>query len=219
MTHQSAEISWTGETPVSTLYEDPYFSLDDGLAESAYVFLDGNGLPGRFSPGFHIAELGFGTGLNLAIAYDAARAAGALPLHYTGFEAHPIARADMRRAFEAFPTLDTAWLVEAWGGGGQIEADGLVAEVILGDAAQTLPAWEGRADAWFLDGFAPARNPGLWSPALLAEVARHTRENGTAATYTAAGAVRRGLEAAGFQVTRRAGFGRKRHMTVARLDG
>ena len=87
----------------------------------------------------------------------------------------------------------------------------------IGDVRETLPDAVFAADAWFLDGFAPARNPGLWSPALLAEVARHTRENGTAATYTAAGAVRRGLEAAGFQVTRRAGFGRKRHMTTGRL--
>lgn len=79
----------------------------------------------------------------------------------------------------------------------------------------SLPSWTGRADAWFLDGFSPAKNPELWEPALMAEVAAHTAEGGTAATYTAAGFVRRGLEAAGFEVTRIPGFGRKRHMTQA----
>ena len=100
---------------------------------------------------------------------------------------------------------------------GEIERGDVVVEVILGDARDTLPAWSGRADAWYLDGFAPARNPALWAPELLAEVARHTAPGGTAATYTAAGAVRRGLAEAGFAVERVAGYGRKRHMTVARL--
>ncbi|MEM9737116.1 MAG: MnmC family methyltransferase, partial [Pseudomonadota bacterium] len=75
----------------------------------------------------------------------------------------------------------------------------------------------GMAEAWFLDGFAPARNPELWEPDLLAEVARHTAPEGTFATYTAAGHVRRTLEAVGFAVERRPGFGRKRHMTAGRL--
>jgi tRNA U34 5-methylaminomethyl-2-thiouridine-forming methyltransferase MnmC len=85
--------------------------------------------------------------------------------------------------------------------------------VVVGDARQTLPAWAGRADAWFLDGFSPAKNPELWGDDLLVDVARHTAPGGTFATYTAAGFVRRGLQAAGFQVERCAGFGRKRHMS------
>ncbi|MEO0746057.1 MAG: tRNA (5-methylaminomethyl-2-thiouridine)(34)-methyltransferase MnmD, partial [Pseudomonadota bacterium] len=89
--------------------------------------------------------------------------------------------------------------------------------LITGDARQALPAWDGRADAWFLDGFSPAKNPELWGEALMAEVGRHTAPGGTAATYTAAGHVRRGLEAAGFTVDRVPGFGRKRHMTRAVL--
>ena len=86
--------------------------------------------------------------------------------------------------------------------------------VIVGDARTALPDWRGQADAWFLDGFSPAKNPELWEEGLLAEVGRHTAAGGTVATYTAAGFVRRGLETAGFRVSRRAGFGRKRHMTV-----
>jgi tRNA U34 5-methylaminomethyl-2-thiouridine-forming methyltransferase MnmC len=89
--------------------------------------------------------------------------------------------------------------------------------VIAGDARATLPDWDGRADAWFLDGFAPARNPALWEPALMIAVARHTAPGGSCASFTAAGHVRRALAAAGFAVDRRPGFGRKRHMTVGLL--
>ncbi|MEL7093309.1 MAG: tRNA (5-methylaminomethyl-2-thiouridine)(34)-methyltransferase MnmD, partial [Pseudomonadota bacterium] len=98
-----------------------------------------------------------------------------------------------------------------------LELPWLRVEVISGDARATLPLWHGAADAWFLDGFSPAKNPELWGADLMAQVARHTAPGGTAATYTAAGHVRRGLEAAGFTVTRAPGFGRKRHMTKAVL--
>ena len=89
--------------------------------------------------------------------------------------------------------------------------------LIVGDARETLPNWQSKADAWFLDGFSPAKNPEMWGEALLAEVGAHTAPDGTVATYTAAGFVRRGLEAGGFEVERVSGFGRKRHMTAGRL--
>ena len=90
-------------------------------------------------------------------------------------------------------------------------------EVIEGPAEEQLPVWGGQADAWFLDGFSPEKNPALWAPDLLQEVANHTAPGGTCATYSAAGHVRRSLEAAGFTVERCPGFGTKRHMTVGRL--
>lgn len=96
-----------------------------------------------------------------------------------------------------------------------LEGPDFVLRVIVGDARDTLPAWQGRADAWFLDGFSPAKNPELWSAELMAHVGTHTATGGTAATYTAAGFVRRGLADAGFAVERVAGYGRKRHMTRA----
>ena len=217
---QAAELDWrAGGIPVSARFDDPYFSLENGLAETRHVFLAGNGLPDRFRPGFHVAELGFGTGLNLLAAWAAWDDSGQDgPLRFTSFEAFPMRAADMARALSAFPALAdrAAVLTAAWArGAARIEAPALRAEVILGDARRTLPGWSGRADAWFLDGFAPARNPELWDPALLAAVAARTAPGGTAATYTAAGAVRRALAAAGFSVDRRPGFGRKRHMTVA----
>ncbi len=219
---QQAEIEWRdGGVPVSTRFDDPYFSLENGLAETGHVFLDGNDLPGRFRDGFHIAELGFGTGLNLLAALGLWRDSGQRgALCYTSFEAFPMAAKDMVAAQAAFPELQalTQELAPHWlAGEARFELPDLAFEMIRGDARETLPAWQGRADAWFLDGFSPAKNPEMWEPALMRAVALHTAPGGTAATYTAAGFVRRGLEEAGFDITRRAGFGRKRHMTIARM--
>jgi tRNA U34 5-methylaminomethyl-2-thiouridine-forming methyltransferase MnmC len=88
--------------------------------------------------------------------------------------------------------------------------------MIVGDARKSVPAWDQVADAWFLDGFSPAKNPELWEPTLLAAVAQHTAPDGTAATYSAAGAVRRAMDVAGLRTERIPGFGRKRHMTIAK---
>ena len=219
MADQQARLSWRdGTVPVSDQFDDPYFSIHDGLAETEHVFLAGNDLPERFAPGFHIAELGFGTGLNMLAAWRAWEEAGQEgALRFTSFEAFPMAPADMCKALEAFPAV-APWaerFLEKWQGTGACDLGTLQLEVIQGDARMSLPEWTGQADAWFLDGFSPAKNPELWEEALMAEVAAHTAPGGSAATYTAAGFVRRGLEAAGFEVTRIPGYGRKRHMTKA----
>lgn len=213
-------IAWRdGALPVSQRFDDPYFSAVDGLAEARHVFLAGNGLPGRFRPGFRVAELGFGTGLNMIAAWMAWRDAGVSgPLRFTSFEAWPLAAQDIARALAVFPEAAAVAgpFLAAWAQGARrFTLDGLEAEVIVGDARQTVPGWGGAADAWFLDGFAPARNPEMWEPALLHAVAARTAAGGTAASYSAAGAVRRALADAGFTVTRQPGFGRKRHMTCA----
>ena len=222
MQNQTDKLTWReGGVPVSTRFDDPFFSLDNGVAETEHVFLAGNDLPSRFRAGFQIAELGFGTGLNLLVAWDCWTRSGMLgPLHFTSFEAFPMAPKDMRQAHTSFPEFNGKrdLLGAAWGGaGGVFDLPGLRLEVIAGDARTSLPAWPGQADAWFLDGFSPAKNPELWAPELMAEVAAHTAPDGTAATYTAAGHVRRGLADAGFDVTRVGGYGRKRHMTRARM--
>jgi len=149
-----SEVSWRGKVPVSTRFDDPYFSLKDGLAESRYTFLDGNGLPERFEDGFHVAELGFGTGLNALATLDAWETTGSF--RFTSFEAFP---------------MDALGPMEV--------------EVIVGDVQDTLPEWDGMADAWYLDGFAPSRNAEMWSQAVLSEVARHT--NGRFSSDTAFG--------------------------------
>lgn len=222
MTGQHAEIDWSGGTPVARAFDDPYFSLQDGVAETRHVFLGGNGLPGRFGGAFRVAELGFGTGLNLLVTLAAWEEAGAPgTLSFTSFEAFPLRRADARTALAAFDGLSRLadLLIGAWPalGSGPVELLPRASlDLRIGDARSTLPAWEGLADAWYLDGFAPARNPELWGEALMAEVGRHTAPGSTFATYTAAGHVRRALTAAGFEVERVPGFGRKRHMTRGR---
>ncbi len=221
-TGQTAELEWRdGAIPVSTRFDDPYFSLAGGLAETRHVFLAGNDLPARFRPDFHIAELGFGTGLNMLAALIAWRESGTEgPLRFTSFEAYPMAAPDIARALSAFPEAEAAAapFLSQWAEGRtRITLDGLELEIVLGDAREMLPAWQGRADAWFLDGFSPAKNPDLWSDDLMAGVARHTAPGGTFATYSAAGGIRRGLSEAGFRVERRPGFGTKRHMTTGVL--
>jgi tRNA U34 5-methylaminomethyl-2-thiouridine-forming methyltransferase MnmC len=218
---QTARIDWRdGPIPISTRFDDPYFSMAGGLAETRHVFLSGNDLPLRLQDGFHIAELGFGTGLNLlatALAFATTGRAGRLT--YTAFEAYPMTPDDIARALDAFP--ETAPLardfVRQWRDGPAIDLPGISARVIFGDARETLPAWQGKAHAWYLDGFSPAKNPQMWEPALMSQVAAHTTPGGSFATYTAAGHVRRALQAAGFRVERRPGFGTKRHMTVGHL--
>lgn len=221
--NQYDKVNWKDGTPVSSRFDDPYFSLGGGLAEARHVFLAGNGLPGRFRDGFGIAELGFGTGLNLVatvLAWAAADTPGRFS--FTSFEAFPMPAEDMAAALSAFPETRAAAgpLLSAWAAGARRFSFGPAdVEIITGDARDTVTRWTGRADAWFLDGFSPAKNPELWNESLLAEVARHTAPGGTFATYTAAGHVRRALASAGFEVKRTAGFGTKRHMTRGILRG
>lgn len=219
---ESAQLTWRDDrVPVATRFDDPYFSLDDGLAETRHVFLAGNRLPDRFRDGFHIAELGFGTGLNFLATWQMWRDSGiAGRLRFTSFEAFPMRVDDMAKALANWPELATlaAPLLQAVAAGKPgLETEDVHLKVVHGDARDTLPRWDGLADAWFLDGFSPARNPELWGAELMASVGAHTRPGGTLATYSAAGHVRQALASAGFDVTKAAGFGRKRHMTIGAL--
>ncbi len=220
--NQRAELNWRdGVIPVSTRFDDPYFSLNDGLSETRHVFLAGNHLPERMCDGFHIAELGFGTGLNLLATQILWAQMGAPgTLRFTSFEAYPMAADDIARALDHFPAARAVadpFLAQWAEGRTSLTLPGITADIVIGDARETLPSWQALADAWFLDGFSPAKNPELWADDLMAQVARHTARNGTFATYTAAGHVRRALQAAGFQVDRQPGHGRKRHMSVGRM--
>jgi tRNA U34 5-methylaminomethyl-2-thiouridine-forming methyltransferase MnmC len=208
-------LEWReGGIPVSIRFDDPYFSLAGGLAETGHVFLAGNDLPARLRPGFQVAELGFGTGLNLLALARVAT----VPIRFTSFEGFPMSLAQMEQAHAAFPDLaDLSVQLRAGWGARRMQVGLVKAEVITGDVREALPRWQGRADAWFLDGFSPAKNPEMWGEALMAEVGDHTAPGGSFATYTAAGHVRRALAAAGFAVERRPGFAGKRHMSVGRL--
>lgn len=212
-------------------HDDGYFGGADGLAEARLVFLTACGLPERWldRPIFTIAELGFGTGLNLLAAWDLwrrTRPDGGV-LHIVSVEAALLPSEIAARVHAGFPELAdlSAQLIARWpvrAFGLQriwFEADGLCLTLAVGKAETILPQLRFAADAWFLDGFAPARNPDMWSPAVLGEVARLSAPGCRLGTYAAAGAVRRALADAGFDVTRREGFAGKRHRTEAMMPG
>jgi tRNA 5-methylaminomethyl-2-thiouridine biosynthesis bifunctional protein len=224
------DLDWTEDgAPRSRRYDDVYFSRQDGLAESRAVFLQGCGLPEgwRGRSRFTVAELGFGTGLNILALlqlWAASRPAGGR-LSLMSVEAHPLAAADAARALAAWPELAelAGPLLERWPRApGVTRVDwpalGATLDVIVNEAEPALTGWDGAAEAWFLDGFSPARNPEIWRPEVLSRVAARSAAGARLATFTVAGAVRRELEAQGFLVERRPGYGAKRQRLEGRLE-
>lgn len=225
-------VQWRDDgLPGSALYGDVYFSSEDGLAESRAVFLAGCGLPDAWAGRRHftVGELGFGTGLNIAALltlWKQTRPPGGR-LHIFSLEAHPMAREDAARALGHWPEIAEAAdaLLSAWPGRAKgfhrldLPAFDAVLDLAVADAREALAQWTGQADAWFLDGFAPAANPAMWSDEVLALVAARSAPGARAATFTVAGAVRRGLASAGFEVSKQPGFGRKRERLEAILPG
>ncbi len=215
--------------PQSSLYGDVYFSSVDGLAETRAVFLAGCGLPERFSQSFTVGELGFGSGLNIAALLDLWRREKPEGgrLHIFSIEAHPLDRDEAARILAHWPELGEAAQVlqDHWPGRAKgfhrVDLPGFdaVLDLAVMDVIEALEAWDGAADAWFLDGFSPALNPAMWREEVLAAVASRSAPGARAATFTVAGAVRRGLQAAGFEIAKRPGFGRKRERLEAWLPG
>ena len=214
---------------MSSQFGDVYFSRDGGLAESEAVFLGGCGLPEAWEDRnrFAILELGFGTGVNfLAVwkAWRAHRKPGAI-LHFTSVEAFPLERDDAARALQAFPEaaelsaqLLAHWPVRCRAPQRIWFEDASIALTIIQDEAETvLPRIDGPFDAFFLDGFSPACNPALWNEIVMRNLARLAASGARAATFTVAGAVRRGLEDAGFTIQKMPGFGKKRERLEARF--
>jgi len=223
MKNVNPSLTWREDKiPVSTQFDDPYYSLDNGLAETHHVFVDGNNLDTRFVDGFQIAELGFGTGLNFIATLDRWRKNNvAGKLYFTSFEAYPMTQSDMVKAYEHFPEIkdlafEIAPQLDHFLETGTLSLPDAELTLITGDARDRVKRWNGLADCWYLDGFSPAKNPELWERDLMQDVYAKTRAGGSVATYTAAGFVRRNLAGAGFNVERVKGFGRKRHMSIAR---
>lgn len=229
---RSPRLVWTEDgAPRSGRFDDIYFSREDGLAESRAVFLAGCGLPEAWSgrARFTVAELGFGTGLNIAALLDLWRREGPPGgrLHIFSVEGFPLDREEAARALGTWPELANAAraLLAAWPaptpGFHRLDLPGFDAtlDLAVGEAAEVLSQWSGAADAWFLDGFAPATNPGMWSDAVLDGVAARSAPGARVATFTVAGAVRRGLSDRGFMVEKRPGHGRKRERLEAHRPG
>lgn len=217
--------------PRSGRFGDVYFSSDDGLAESRAVFLTGCGLPETWADrtDFTIGELGFGTGLNIAALLDLwsrTRPPGGR-LHIFSVEAFPVRGEDAARALGRWPELKpvTDLMLARWPRRARgfhrmgLPELGATVDLAIMEVETALSMWRGKADAWFLDGFAPATNPDMWRQTVLDLVAARSAPGARVATFTVAGIVRRGLEAAGFAPEKRPGHGRKRERLEARLPG
>ncbi len=251
-------VEWKNGQPYASAFDDVYFSSDNGLLETNYVFLQGNDLPNRWqnltAKTFTIAETGFGTGLNFLCAAKLwlATAPDNANLHYISVEKHPLNLTDISTALQLWPELrDLSALMLAsyeklLNNAEPVDfIDSRIRlSLLIGDATECFSRLNpvnvgacgagnsatdsagngagnstGKIDAWFLDGFSPAKNPDMWQPALFGQMARLSNAETTLATFTSAGTVRRGLLAAGFTITKSAGFGKKREMLTGRFTG
>ena len=232
--HAQVHFNESG-TPVADHFDDVYFSNDSGIDETQHVFVAGNDLAERWqqwrNPTFVIAETGFGTGLNFLVAmraFNEFRAANPdhplKRLYFITTEKFPLPQQDMQRALEAFPALkDEAQALASLYPMGlegchrlHFDNHSTTLDLWIGDVHELLPQWhspvDGLIDAWFLDGFAPSKNPDMWTDALFSQMARLSKTGTTFGTFTAAGIVKRGLAGVGFTIKKRNGFGRKRDM-------
>lgn len=215
-------------TPVSEFYGDVYHSAAGGHAQARHVFLAGNGLPARWRDRetFTLLETGFGLGVNFLATWLAWRndPQRCRTLRFISLEKHPFAAADLAIAHAAWPEFaELSGLLRArWpmpvAGEHRIALDGggVDLRLVFADAVDALPELDAAVDAFYLDGFSPARNPDLWSPALCRELARLAKPGATLATWSVAGGVRQALSEAGFAVEKRPGFAGKRQMLAGR---
>lgn len=223
-----ANIDWKDNTPISRQYEDIYFSAEDGIAETEYVFLKQNNLPLSWhdKKQFCILETGFGTGLNFFCTVDnwLKTASDSARLTFISVEKHPLSKKDFERQQYIWPQFSQTIqaLVKIYppltsGTHSLTLFNGRITLLLLlGDATEQLSSLMAKADACFLDGFAPSKNKSMWSAALFKQVGRLMKPGATLSTFTAVGDVRRGLQQAGFEMKKIDAYGSKRHMLIGR---
>lgn len=229
---QPMQLAWKDGLPYSIEFQDVYFSSDNGLLETEYVFLQGNDLAARWQHAdltqFTIMETGFGTGLNFLCAAKLwlELAPEDAVLHFVSVEKYPLTLNDITAALALWPQLTalSAPLLHQYNTLINQQTISLYDQRIqlsvhIGDATEQLARIGNIADAWFLDGFSPAKNPAMWHAGLFYEMAKHAQASTTFATFTSAGDVRRGLINAGFKVNKRTGFGKKREMLYGQFIG
>ncbi len=240
---ENALLQWREERPYALQFNDRYFSAENGVAEAHHVFLDQNQLAKRWKNlsgdnYFTIGETGFGAGLNFLSAAKlwCKLAPEGGTLHFISAEKYPLSRDDLKKILatwqdqlplahqliESYPAPAPGFHRLGWA------SHNIRLTLLFGDATQCFkqlrttdhPLFQGCSrpiDAWFLDGFAPAKNPFMWSPELFATLASLSAENTTFSTFTSAGDVKRGLAEVGFDVQKVPGFGHKRHMLKGRM--
>jgi tRNA 5-methylaminomethyl-2-thiouridine biosynthesis bifunctional protein len=222
-----AKLDFRDDTPYSAAFGDVYHSAQGGIAQAEHVFLKGNGLPERWArrERFVILETGFGFGLNFLATWQAWKRAASRcrRLHYVSVEKHPFTLADLRLLHERYPELapEAKALHAHWpllvSGAHRLEFGDVVLTLFFADVA-ILRDLRLAADAVYLDGFAPAKNPDMWTHQVMRSLSRLAARDATVATWSVAGGVRDALEATGFAVEKRAGFGGKREMLTARKN-
>jgi tRNA 5-methylaminomethyl-2-thiouridine biosynthesis bifunctional protein len=224
MTNEN-DITWQDTyLPISSIYDDKYYSEDDGLMEAQYLYLEHNNLVARwkFCREFRVAELGFGTGLNFFATWNLWKrtAHPNAKLHYISVEKYPLSPEQIAHAIGRWPQLAplkekflTAYR-QPTSGFHKItfDDDHVELTLLIGDARDCLSQFNGQIDAWFLDGFAPHKNPEMWSEAVFKEISRLSSPNASVTTFTSAGFVKRHLQNAGFKTEKFAGFGPKKEM-------
>ncbi|WP_439101227.1 bifunctional tRNA (5-methylaminomethyl-2-thiouridine)(34)-methyltransferase MnmD/FAD-dependent 5-carboxymethylaminomethyl-2-thiouridine(34) oxidoreductase MnmC [Congregibacter sp.] len=234
---EPADLEWTdaGE-PRSLRFADCYFSAENGLAESQYVFVEGSDLKQRLSLPqaslFSIGELGFGTGLNFLLSWRSFQrfATPGKRLHYWSVDRHPLSGDALKKSLHRWPELAdiAAELLAAYpppipGVHRRVFDKGRITlDLVWAEAEDALSELSGLEtplmDAWYLDGFAPQLNESMWAPQLFGHMVRASNPSATLATYSASGTVRRNLTEAGFSMNKRPGFGRKRECLQGTLD-
>lgn len=226
-----AQLDWSRHYPFSKQFQDIYFSTEDGLAETEYVFLTQNHLATRMgdSENLTIIETGFGSGLNFLCTWKLWQecAKNNTRLNFVSIEKYPLKPEDLAQSLSLFPTLDTLsqqviaqYQPNTLGLHCLDFASGKIhLQLWIGDVSDILPQLNTPADAWFLDGFAPTKNPDMWQSDLFKHMARLSKPQTTFSTFTSAGIVRRGLQSAGFQVHKISGFGKKREMLCGEFIG
>lgn len=227
---KTAEPFWDKEGRlVSDLYEDVYFTGEDGIDEGMHIFIRGNGLPGRWKGRheFTIIETGFGTGLNFLIAWDLwlSHSEKGAVLNYCSVEKHPIPARHLKIIHEKWPGFRplSKKLIEAYPDTNQglheIDLDdGRIRLRLLFDDAKNIEKIGVSADAWFMDGFSPASNPEMWNSEIIEKIGRMTKPGGTFATFTSASDVRSALEKTGFTISKDTGFASKKHMLKGMME-
>ena len=220
-----AQLDWDDQgRPHSRVFDDVYFSDQSGLEETRYVFLEQNRLQERFAAlpvggRLVIGETGFGTGLNFLCAWQLfeQHAVAGARLHFVSVEKYPLSHADLQRALALWPELAPfaeqllAQYIAIHQGFQRLVLDNgrVTLTLLIGDALEQLPQLDAQVNAWFLDGFAPAKNPDMWTAELFAQLARLAAPGSTISTFTSTGWVRRLINAAGFKMKRTPGIGHK----------
>ena len=241
MTNQSWQQQYLNATatqqinqqPYSKQFDDVYFNDQGGLAETNHVFIKQNHLLRRWQQNtnqasFCITETGFGTGLNLLTTWQAWRDCNDKPekLHFISCEKYPLSHQDMLQAHRCFPELETfsQQLLNIWHAFDDVFRSGfhtfqmshdVTLTLAFGDATESLSQLNAKVDAWYLDGFAPSKNPDMWHNDLFVEINRLSHVGTTLSTFTAASQVRKALQDNGFEVVKKPGFGKKREMITA----